>query len=1314
MKKSIALLISFLMVLTLLPAVALAADVTEWSEVTGSGETKITLLNDVTITEENNDLTGKTVTFSGTATISGNVTITGGEILRGADNKGALFKVGSGSSLTLSNIKVDGQKSNVKANMPLVDISSGGTVTLGKGATLTNNKSNGGGEGSAVTVDGGTLNITGGSITNNESTTDAGSTIKTYYGATVTMTDGEISGNSGAKHGGAIQLYGRQRISENNTSTTTFTMSGGTISGNTANVVGGGVAVSDYSSFIMKGGEIKNNSTTDSQKRGGGVWFGDSYTTMKISGSATITGNTADGIKNNLYIGMKTNNQLEITGALSGTIGITRPSNKTGDVFTSTTSSVTPSTYITQFSSDNTSYYVADNGSGQLLLKEKKNTITISTNLSETAAAGTTLTVSASADDATVSYKWYSCTGVDKSGAEAISGATNFTYTVPTDLSAGDHYYFCRVSADGAASVDSNVVKVTVEEPAVVEAKWGNSSSALTNSGTLSAAFAASPAYIQLQAPVKLGSGITMTSGTITLDLNGQTITGAAGINTYSPNGVTPITVNGGTLTLIDSVGGGGITGGNAAAASSSGAGYGLEVENGTLKIGDGTSTGGFTLTGGDASRDAKPGLYIASGGTVTVNQAFSVKAGKRGDSYVNAISSHGTFNGNSKVITATGGISIADGSATDLNATVTDATDALTVSNATKVTITGGSYTGSRYGLWLRSTPTDDVTISGGTFVGNTSDNKQAIHVNSNNTYAGILADGYIYTNGENDNAITDETALAAATKLVIKKGGSSTEYSVVVSVEGTGGTANGGGTYIVNETATVTATAKTGYRFVKWTENGNEVSTDAAYSFAVTADRTLVAVFEREPVNPPIYTAPSITAQPQNKSIKVGETATFTVAATGTPEPTYQWQIDRGDGNGWVNISGATQASYTTSAVSLDNSGYKYRCVITNSAGSVTSGEALLTVTEDGGEKIIVEPKINEDFDDGDIPQALKDEGLNTVEKIDEALKLKIENRDSDIKDTELYDVVLMYSTDGGATWTKADKSHFPASGELPVQLPVPDGTDPETHEYIVAHMFTSDAFGKRPGDVEYPDVTEKEINGKWYLEFNVTGLSPISVGWKTTGTTPVTTYTVTYTDGVGGAVFANQVYDNLTAGTPTPAFNGTPSRSGFTFTGWSPSVAATVTSDATYTAQWRKNSTTAGSDSSNSPAITSPTTDQEVFVYVNSNATMSIDAKDAKTYQWYVDRGNGFEAISGATDASYTTSKVELKNDGYRYYCVATNAYGTDISPIFTLNVTKDIVTPKTGDNAQNGLWTGLIMIAAAGLCACTVVWRKRSQA
>ena len=64
----------------------------------------------------------------------------------------------------------------------------------------------------------------------------------------------------------------------------------------------------------------------------------------------------------------------------------------------------------------------------------------------------------------------------------------------------------------------------------------------------------------------------------------------------------------------------------------------------------------------------------------------------------------------------------------------------------------------------------------------------------------------------------------------------------------------------------------------------------------------------------------------------------------------------------------------------------------------------------------------------------------------------------------------------------------------------------------------------------------------------------------------------YSVTYTDGIGGAGFANEVTSDLRRGTPTPAFTGgTPTRSGYTFTGWSPVVAATVTANAVYTAQW-----------------------------------------------------------------------------------------------------------------------------------------------
>ena len=68
--------------------------------------------------------------------------------------------------------------------------------------------------------------------------------------------------------------------------------------------------------------------------------------------------------------------------------------------------------------------------------------------------------------------------------------------------------------------------------------------------------------------------------------------------------------------------------------------------------------------------------------------------------------------------------------------------------------------------------------------------------------------------------------------------------------------------------------------------------------------------------------------------------------------------------------------------------------------------------------------------------------------------------------------------------------------------------------------------------------------------------------------------TTYTVRYTDGVDGEeVFADQVNSGLRYGAATPAFNGTPSREGYVFLGWSPAVAETVTGNVTYVAQWEK---------------------------------------------------------------------------------------------------------------------------------------------
>jgi hypothetical protein len=84
----------------------------------------------------------------------------------------------------------------------------------------------------------------------------------------------------------------------------------------------------------------------------------------------------------------------------------------------------------------------------------------------------------------------------------------------------------------------------------------------------------------------------------------------------------------------------------------------------------------------------------------------------------------------------------------------------------------------------------------------------------------------------------------------------------------------------------------------------------------------------------------APAITAQPTAQSVIVGQPATFTVSASGTAPLSYQWQ------KGAMPISGATASSYTTPATTLADDTSTFQVVVSNSAGSVTSNSATLTV--------------------------------------------------------------------------------------------------------------------------------------------------------------------------------------------------------------------------------------------------------------------------------------------------------------------------------------------------------------------------------
>ena len=87
-------------------------------------------------------------------------------------------------------------------------------------------------------------------------------------------------------------------------------------------------------------------------------------------------------------------------------------------------------------------------------------------------------------------------------------------------------------------------------------------------------------------------------------------------------------------------------------------------------------------------------------------------------------------------------------------------------------------------------------------------------------------------------------------------------------------------------------------------------------------------------------IVAAPSITTQPVGQTVTAGQTATFSVAAAGTSQLSYQWQR-----NGTA-VSGATSSSYITPATTSSDSGALFAVVVSDSAGSTSSNAAILNV--------------------------------------------------------------------------------------------------------------------------------------------------------------------------------------------------------------------------------------------------------------------------------------------------------------------------------------------------------------------------------
>lgn len=220
-----------------------------------------------------------------------------------------------------------------------------------------------------------------------------------------------------------------------------------------------------------------------------------------------------------------------------------------------------------------------------------------------------------------------------------------------------------------------------------------------------------------------------------------------------------------------------------------------------------------------------------------------------------------------------------------------------------------------------------------------------------------------------------------------------------------------------------------------------------------------------------------------------------------------------------------------------------------------------------------------------------------------------------------------------------------------EMAVQVKcVVDAAQQHTSAYGLLGEYDKDYFVGEPrkdGDDWLCDISY--YPERYVAEFNTTfqnlkhvqndeKIVPVTLIWdggswqlKTQGRVHVTeVYTVTYTDGVENEeVFADQVYSDLRKDSATPAFNGTPTRTGYTFAGWEPEVAETVTETVTYAAKWTP---------------VEPTHD-DIFKALNGLVTVTCINRFWKDGNKNMDCGQGqYAAKAGIAGQEYTLEKGE----------------------------------------------------------------------
>ncbi len=263
--------------------------------------------------------------------------------------------------------------------------------------------------------------------------------------------------------------------------------------------------------------------------------------------------------------------------------------------------------------------------------------------------------------------------------------------------------------------------------------------------------------------------------------------------------------------------------------------------------------------------------------------------------------------------------------------------------------------------------------------------------------------------------------------------------------------------------------------------------------------------------------------------------------------------------------------------------------------------------------------------------------------------------------------------------------------------------------TYVYEIANsglmrLYTANqSVGTRPVITLRSDVTISEGTGTYNDPYVIATIEEINK------------YTVTYNDGVDNeVVFADQVYRDVPEGTTTPTFVGTPTRDGYTFLGWNPTVASTVTADITYVATWELNPTYADLEINKQVTGNMADIDElfELQITVTDNGVGingSFDYYVGSTLQQnQLTFTNGVATTNISSVNNITIKDLEV---GFDYSIVEnTNGYSTTADTITgTINNTSNVVTfinnkeqaPATGQERDMRFAYSFIIIGPAAI-------------